>query len=157
VPRWHFVQSTSTLLQAFFKTARCCGDDLRPRNPQRPCSLFVSSILSVISSFKRSQERRATRGHVGCPCIQPSGQCPLCGGMRGSNGSGRFSLDAMVVLPGDIETLASTASGLGGDLITRVARLIFARHQGFVLNFEEPHSTRHTRNIRSKSAGKTGL
>ena len=46
---------------------------------------------------------------------------------------GRLPLDAMVVVPCDNRTLGSIATGLGDDMITRVARLMLARRQGVAL------------------------
>lgn len=57
-------------------------------------------------------------------------------------------LDAMVVVPCDNTTLASIASGLGSDMITRVAGLMLAKRQGLVLIFgENPYNETHLKHL----------
>ena len=61
---------------------------------------------------------------------------------------GTLPLDAMVVVPCDNRRLASIATGLGDDTITRVARLTLARHQGLALIFgENPHTETNQKHL----------
>ena len=55
---------------------------------------------------------------------------------------GGLPLDAMIVVPCDDRNLASIATGLGDDMITRVARLMLARHQRLALMFPGTQSTK---------------
>ena len=70
---------------------------------------------------------------------------------------GMLPLDAMVVVPCDNRTLGSIATGLGDDMITRVARLMLARHQGLALISSDDPSTKTYEKYLTKVTKEGGL